>query len=131
MATSAPAQRPRLGKATQRFILRVLRDIRQRIDLTPYSAQHPPLGPTSHPPERQAAATTGHTYTSAGTYQASVTVTNNFGNSSAAYVPIQVSTSVTVTPANGPVAELVLSPNQGAAPLTVTLDIHGKWTVSR
>ncbi len=70
----------------------------------------------------QATSTTSHTYTAAGTYQASVTVTNNFGNSSAAYVPIQVSTSVTVTPANGPVAELVLSPNQGAAPLTVTLD---------
>lgn len=73
-------------------------------------------------PVSQATPGTSYTYSAAGTYQASVTVTNSFGRKSAAYVPIQVTTSVSVTPSNAPVAELVASPSSGSAPLTVTLD---------
>lgn len=75
----------------------------------------------------QTTAIVSHSYVAAGTYQASVTVSNSFGNSASAYVPIQVTAAVTVTPSKAPVAELTLSPDSGPAPLTVTLDGGGSY----
>jgi PKD repeat protein len=67
-------------------------------------------------------ANVSHLYTAAGNFQASVTVTSSDGRTAAAYVPIQATASITISPASGPVAELQISPSSGAAPLTVALN---------
>lgn len=67
----------------------------------------------------QAGATTSHTYTSAGTYNATVTITDNHGlqSTNTASVSIQV-----VLPNSSPTARLTANPTSGVAPLTVSFD---------
>ena len=68
----------------------------------------------------QAGATANHTYTTAGTYTARVTVTDTAGLSSSA------TAQVTVNPADAaPAAALTVSPSSGVAPLQVTADASG------
>ena len=64
----------------------------------------------------QSGATTGHTYGSAGTYTAKVTVTDAAGQSSTA------TSQVAVTSSSPPTASLAVTPSSGIAPLAVTAD---------
>ncbi len=63
----------------------------------------------------QPGATALHTYTSVGTFQLTVTVTDTNGRTDTASVPVVVQSSDTA-----PVARLAVSPSSGAAPLAVT-----------
>jgi PKD repeat protein len=65
----------------------------------------------------QATSTAGHTYSTAGGYTVTVTVTDAAGATSSA--------TAVVTVNNPPVAALAVSPVSGTAPLTVTADASG------
>lgn len=73
---------------------------------------------------KQAQPTTGHSYTAAGSFEASVTVVDAADQvSAAASVPITTTTTIVVTPASpGPVAALYVTPKSGRAPLAVSFD---------
>ncbi len=70
---------------------------------------------------QQAGATAGHTYSSAGSYPVTVTVTDGNGLTSQASQTVTVSSQQQT----GPTAALSVSPSSGTAPVTVSADASG------
>jgi parallel beta-helix repeat protein len=88
-------------------------------DATPVASYTFDFGDGAAPIGPQAGATASHTYSSPGTYDITVTVTDTAGLASTATAGVEVTAAVPDVP---PTASLALSPSSGAINLNVTAD---------